>query len=59
MRGEYVLTQADLLPRPVAQYDAVEMGSYHVDVRVAWALASCPDIGPKLLGVTRRHTGSS
>lgn len=42
MRGEYVLTQHDLLPRPVAQYDAVAMGSYHVDIREmqrTWSMA--------------------
>jgi hypothetical protein len=33
MRGEYVLTQHDLLPTPRRQYDAVAMGSYHIDVR--------------------------
>ena len=33
MLGEYVLTQKDLLPRPVSQYDAVAMGSYHIDIR--------------------------
>lgn len=42
MRGEYVLTQHDLLPRPVAHYDSVAMGSYHVDVREVqrtWSIA--------------------
>jgi hypothetical protein len=33
MVGEYVLTQHDLLPQPRRQYDAVAMGSYHIDVR--------------------------
>jgi hypothetical protein len=33
MAGEYVLTQHDLLPRPRQQYDAVAMGSYHIDIR--------------------------
>lgn len=33
MRGEYVLTQHDLLPAPRRQYDVVAMGSYHIDVR--------------------------
>jgi len=28
-----VLTEHDLLPAPVAQYDAVAMGSYHLDIR--------------------------
>ncbi|ADB31015.1 conserved hypothetical protein [Kribbella flavida DSM 17836] len=43
MLGEYVLTQHDLLPRPVAQYDAIAMGSYHVDIREVqrtWSVAS-------------------
>jgi hypothetical protein len=42
MRGEYVLTQGDLLPRPVRQYDAVALGSYHIDVREmqrTWTMA--------------------
>jgi hypothetical protein len=42
MRGEYVLTQHDLLPRPAAQYDSVAMGSYHIDVRElqrTWSVA--------------------
>jgi hypothetical protein len=33
MVGEYVLTEHDLLPRPTPQYDAVAMGSYHIDIR--------------------------
>ena len=33
MTGEYVLTQHDLLPAPVPQYDAIAMGSYHIDIR--------------------------
>jgi hypothetical protein len=33
MVGEYVLTEHDLWPSPVAQYDAVAMGSYHLDIR--------------------------
>ncbi|GDY31637.1 FAD-dependent oxidoreductase [Gandjariella thermophila] len=33
MVGEYVLTEHDLLPRPRPQYDAVAMGSYHIDIR--------------------------
>jgi hypothetical protein len=42
MRGEYILTQHDLLPRPVAQYDSVAMGSYHIDIREmqrTWSMA--------------------
>jgi hypothetical protein len=42
MRGEYLLTEHDLLPRPVAQYDAIAMGSYHIDVREiqrTWSVA--------------------
>jgi hypothetical protein len=33
MAGEYTLTQHDLLPSPVPQYDSVAMGSYHIDIR--------------------------
>ncbi|MGW6337039.1 FAD-dependent oxidoreductase [Nocardia rhamnosiphila] len=33
MVGEYTLTQHDLLPRPVPQYDSIAMGSYHIDIR--------------------------
>lgn len=33
MLGEYLLTQNDLLPAPRPQYDAVAMGSYHIDIR--------------------------
>ena len=33
MLGEYVLTEHDLLPAPVPKYDAVAMGSYHIDIR--------------------------
>jgi hypothetical protein len=33
MVGEYVLTEHDLLPRPVPRHDAVAMGSYHLDIR--------------------------
>ncbi|GAB2655802.1 FAD-dependent oxidoreductase [Kribbella swartbergensis] len=42
MLGEYELTQKDLLPRPVTQYDAVAMGSYHIDIREiqrTWSVA--------------------
>lgn len=31
--GEYTLTENDLLPTPRPQYDAVAMGSYHIDIR--------------------------
>lgn len=33
MVGEHVLTQHDLLPTPVRQYDTVAMASYHIDIR--------------------------
>jgi FAD dependent oxidoreductase len=33
MVGEYVLTEHDLLPVPRPKYDAVAMGSYHIDIR--------------------------
>lgn len=33
MVGEYVLTEHDLLPTPTATYDAIAMGSYHIDIR--------------------------
>ncbi|WP_219413134.1 FAD-dependent oxidoreductase [Pseudonocardia nigra] len=33
MLGEYVLTEHDLFPAPVPQFDAIAMGSYHIDVR--------------------------
>jgi FAD dependent oxidoreductase len=33
MVGEYVLTEHDLLPAPVPAYDAIAMGSYHIDIR--------------------------
>jgi hypothetical protein len=33
MIGEYTLTQHDLLPTPVPQYDSISMGSYHIDIR--------------------------
>lgn len=33
MLGEYVLTRHDLLPRPRPHYDAIAMGSYHIDIR--------------------------
>jgi hypothetical protein len=50
MNGEYVLTQHDLLPRPVRQYDAIAMGSYHIDIREVqrtWSVAyEHPDPAP-------------
>ncbi|NED99327.1 FAD-dependent oxidoreductase [Phytoactinopolyspora halotolerans] len=33
MLGAYVLTEEDLLGTPPRQYDAIAMGSYHIDVR--------------------------
>lgn len=31
--GEYTLTERDLLPAPRKQFDAIAMGSYHIDIR--------------------------